>query len=316
VIGSTAEARFTSTGDFLPDDDYFAPPREAFGGDAIALAIGPLHFRLEGLSRFQAERLGGRFAPFVGSSPGSADLIIGLCRAGVASFLRPPTGAEPETYRLGSRAEGGRLLLWSYEFAGWVEPRAGRAMLAIVEEDGPLFDRGLENFLRVMTASFILARDGFLFHASAVVRGGRAFVFFGPSGAGKTTVTHLTRADDGKSGGDTVLSDDLTLVVRRDGRYEACGIPFGMAHHRVPETAGSFPIASFNRLVQSRRVGRERIGGARAVAEVASCLPFVMQETRQADRAMQTVARALETVPVHRLEFRKDDAFWGVVEER
>jgi hypothetical protein len=325
VIGSTAEFRTTATGDFLPGDDYFAEPRDAFGGEAIAMAVGPLRFRLEGLSALQAERLRGRFAPFVEAGEGSADLAIALCRAGVASFLRPPTGTEPETYRLGSRAERGRLTLWSYEFAGWVEPAARRAMLAVVEEDGPLFDRGLENFLRIMTASFVLEHGGFLFHASGVVRGGRAYVFFGPSGAGKTTVTHLSkpkgapgedRGGDGDQGGDTVLSDDLTLVVRRGGRYEACGIPFGLAHHRVPETGGSFPIASFNRLVQSPRVARERIGGARAIAEVASCLPFVMQETRQADRAMQAVALALETIPVHRLEFRRDDAFWSVVEER
>src|SRR2546422_11646120 len=71
-------------------------------------------------------------------------------------------------------------------------------------------------------------------------------LFRSPSGSGKTTVTHL-------SPGDQVLSDDLTLVVRTRGRYEAAGIPFGMAHHRVPDTSGSFPIASLNRLVQRDR---------------------------------------------------------------
>ncbi len=325
MIGSTAEVRAAATGDFLPGDDYFAAPRDAFGSGAITMAVGPLRFRLEGLSRLQAERLCGRFAPFVEAGEGIADLAIALRRAGVVSFLRLPSGSEPETYRLGSRAARGRLALWSYEFAGWVEPAARRAMLAVVEEDGPLFERGLENFLRIMTASFILEHGGFLFHASGVVRGGRAYVFFGPSGAGKTTVTHLSKPigapGENRGGhvvgaGDTVLSDDLTLVIRRGDRYEACGIPFGLAHHRVPETGGSFPIASFNRLVQSRRVARERIDGARAVAEVASCLPFVMQETRQAERALQAVARALESIPVHRLEFRKDDGFWDVVEER
>src|SRR5207247_1225576 len=86
-----------------------------------------------------------------------------------------------------------------------------RPFLALVRAEGPLFDRGLENFLRILTASHILESGGFLLHASGVVRAGRAYVFFGPSGSGKTTVTHL-------SPGDQVLSDDLTLVVRTRGR--------------------------------------------------------------------------------------------------
>lgn len=307
---SATEAReIAHPGDFLPRDDYFDAGLAPFGGDGVGLSIGPLRMRLEGLSKAQAERLRVRYAPFVDQSTGPGDLTIALRRAGVGTFLRLSDAPGSETYRLGSRSAGDRLTLWSYEFAGWVEPRRRQALLALVEEDGPLCDRGLENFLRIMTASFILERGGFLLHSSGVVRDGRAYVFFGPSGAGKTTVTRL-------SPGDTILSDDLNLVIPVDDAYRACGIPFGQAHHRVPATSGAFPIASLNRLVQSPRVGREKIAGARAVAEVASCLPFVMQETGQAARAMETVARALRTIPVFRLEFRKDDAFWDVVEER
>src|SRR5262249_55204742 len=157
-----------------------------------------------------------------------------------------------------------------------------------------------------LTASFVLELGGFLLHASGIVRNGRAYVFFGPSGSGKTTVTHL-------SPNDVVLSDDLTLVVRTCRGYEAAGIPFGMAHHTVPHTRESCPIASFNRLVQSQEVGREPITGARALAEVASCLPFVMQESEQADRAVGALALALGEIPVYRLQFRKESSFWNVV---
>jgi hypothetical protein len=140
------------------------------------------------------------------------------------------------------------------------------------------------------------------------VRDGRAYVFFGPSGSGKTTVTHL-------SPGDQVLSDDLTLVVCNEGRFEAAGIPFGMAHHRVADSHASFPIASFNRLVQSGQVRRRRLQGARALGEIVGSLPFVMQDTLQAAQAMEAVGHALRSVPVHRLEFRKDSTFWQIVEE-
>ena len=295
-------------GEFLPDEAYFASSAEPFGPLSIALSIGPMVMSLDGLSSRQAQALRGRYRPFVVQGVAAPAVRVSLSRAGVDHFLEFRGGGEGETYRLESRATGARLTLWSYEFAGWVEATGHRAALALVSAEGPLFERGLENFLRVLTASFILERGGFLLHASGVVRRGRAYVFFGPSGSGKTTVTDLSPED-------IVLSDDLTLVVLNGGRYEAAGIPFGLAHHRVPETSASFPLASLNRLVQSPEVRREPLSGARAVAEVAGSLPFVMQETAQAALAVDVVARALESVPAYRLHFRKSDAFWGVVEE-
>lgn len=295
--------------DFHPGRSYFEAPARPFGSASVDLGIGPIRMRLEGLSGVQARGLRERFRPFTAEARGAVDLAIGLGGAPVARFLRMPAAGDLETYRLESRTEGARTSLWSYEFAGWVEAGCRRARLDLVDAEGPLFDRGLENFLRVMTAAFILERGGFLLHGSAVVRGGKAYVFFGPSGAGKTTVTDL-------SPDDLVLSDDLTLVAPGpEGGYVAAGIPFGMAHHRVPSTNGSFPIASLNRLVQSLMVRRDRIHGAQAVAEVASSLPFVMQETRQSVLALETVSAALRAVPVYRLQFRKDDQFWGLVEE-
>jgi len=309
VISSLVESTAVDPGgEFVPGDDYFSALEEPFGTESLDLGIGPLRMRLDGLSSRQADALKQRFRPFVVETGGSSDVVIRLRQAGVPGFLRNPNGGRPETYRLESRALADGRALWSYEFAGTIEARGRQALLALVRSDGPLFDRGLENFLRILTASFILDSDGFLLHASGVVRKGRAYVFFGPSGAGKTTVTHL-------SPGDRVLSDDLTLVVRHDGRYEAAGIPFGMAHHHVPDTCGSFPIASFNRLVQSREVRREPLAGARAVAEVASSLPFVMQEASKADRAVDVVASALREIPAYRLHFRRDAGFWDVVEE-
>ncbi len=301
----------SSTGpdsDFRPGSEFFSSAVGPFGEATVTLGIGPLRMRLDDLSEEQAGRIARRFHAFVASRAGTPDVAVAMRQAGVGRFLLWPA-REAEVYRLESRLAGDRLFLWSYEFAGWWERAGLRALLALVRPEGHLFDRGLENFLRVLTASYILEAGGFLLHASGVVRGGRAYVFFGPSGSGKTTVTHL-------SPGDTILSDDLTLVVRRpDGSYEAAGIPFGLAHHRTPETGGSFPIAGFYRLVQSREVALEPLAGARALAEVSGSLPFVMQETRQAAKAIEVVARAIETIPVHRLRFRKDDAFWGAVRE-
>lgn len=297
--------------DFVPDDGYLFSLDRAFGGSRLALGIGPMEIRLEGLSHLQAEELAERFRRFVvatGPERRRPDLVVRLRQAGVERFLALPDGGS-ETYRMGSRDSGRLRHFWSYEFAGWVDLERQEATLALVAASGPPFDRGVENFLRVMTAAFIIDRGGLLVHGSGVVRGGKAYVFFGPSGSGKTTVSNL-------SPGDTVLSDDLTLIVSTPDGFRAAGIPFGMVHHRVPDTNAAFPIASLNRLVQSREVYRERIDGARAVAELGGSLPFVMQRGEEASRALETAGRVVEKIPAYRLHFRRDASFWSVVEER
>src|SRR5438093_1315302 len=169
--------------DFVPGDDYFAALTEPFGTESLGLGIGPLCLRLDGLSWRQAANLEHRFRPFVGHPAGIPDVRVSLRPARVKGFLSSPEVGRLETYRLESRARDDGTALWSYEFAGIVEPARRRALLALVEPEGPLFERGLENFLRVLTASFSLESGGFLLHASAVVRHGRSYVFFGPSGS-------------------------------------------------------------------------------------------------------------------------------------
>jgi hypothetical protein len=304
----TAVERTSVEGEIAPDDRYFSRLRQTFGSASVVLRIGPLEMCLDGLSERQADDLGRRFRPFVAKATARPDVHIVLHPAGVDQFLRMRRDGTSETYRLESRRTGKRLVLWSYEFAGWLDPSDGHAALALVEERGEQFDRGLENFLRVLTAFYILERGGLLLHASGVVRNGAAHLFFGPSGRGKTTVTDLSCED-------VVLSDDLSLVVKNGDGFEAAGIPFGMAHHRVPDSRDSFPIASLNSLVQSLEVKRELLTGGRALAELSASLPFVMRETRQCGRALEVIERLLATVPAYRLWFRKDPSFWTVVDK-
>jgi len=295
--------------DFVPDEGFFSRVRPGFGPHAISVRIGPLRVRLEGLAREQWESLMTRFRPFLdgGAAMPAPDLTVRLTRAGVPAFLAlPATGTE--VYRMGRRTRPGARDCWSYEFAGTVSSTRREAELALVESSGPLFERGLENFLRPLTASFILERGGLLVHGAGVVREGRAYIFFGPSGSGKTTVTQLSPRE-------VILSDDLTLIVAAAGGFRAAGIPFGLAHHHFPDTNESFPIAALVRLIQSPEVRRERLMGARALAEVASCLPFVNQEGGEAAMALEASDRLLRKVPVWRLFFRKDDSFWKVIQE-
>jgi hypothetical protein len=309
LAGAHAGGEVGVPGDFEPGDDYFSLPREPFGDRRLRVRVGPLGFDLTGLSGDQHALLATRFRPFVESSAeaGHAALTIGFSRAGVGGFLAMPREG-PEIYRMGRRVTGSRIAIWAYEFAGTADTDTRLAELALVPAGGPEFERGAENFLRVLTALYILEHGGLLVHGAGVVRDGCAHVFFGPSGSGKTTVTRL-------SPGDTILSDDLTLVVPAAGGYAAAGIPFGMAHHAVPDTSGLFPLAGLHRLVQSPEVRREPLTGALALAELASCLPFVMQDPGRVGAALSNASRLVSSVPVGRLLFRRDPSFWEAAQE-
>jgi hypothetical protein len=293
--------------DFNPDAAWFAAGRPPFGEGTLALRVGPLRFGLEGLSARQRDRFVTQYSPFLEEGSAPDDFRVRFTRAGVETFLRLPAGGE--VYRMPTRLDDGARRWWSYEFAGSLEADRRRAELTIVAEEGPLFDRGSENFLRALTAEFIVTRGGLLLHGAAVVRGGRAYVFFGPSGSGKTTVTRLSPRD-------LVLSDDLTLIVPSEDGFRAAGIPFGMAHHHVPDSNEAFPIAGLHRLVQSADVRRERVQGAAAMAEVIGSLPFVLDGEGHPRAAMENAARLVAATPLWRLHFRRDDAFWNVIEER
>jgi hypothetical protein len=85
----------------------------------------------------------------------------------------------------------------------------------------------IDGVLRILH-SLILAREGgFLVHAASAVRNGRAFLFAGVSGAGKTTISRLAPPDV------VLLTDEISYVrevwgpesgVRSENEYSCGGL--------------------------------------------------------------------------------------------
>jgi len=151
-------------------------------------------------------------------------------------------------------------------------------------------------------------RGGFLFHASGLVRHGKAYLFFGPSGSGKTTVTRL-------SANDLLLNDDCIHITRRNGEFRANGVPFKGRDEGGAENAGDFPIAGLFRLVQSRRVCFEPLSTAAAVSEIVASIPFMSERKEGLERNLAVAEDLSRAVPVGRLQFRLAPDFWNIIEE-
>ncbi|HEU5182488.1 MAG TPA: hypothetical protein VFW45_17005 [Candidatus Polarisedimenticolia bacterium] len=292
--------------EYHPGPDYFDRVCLSRGPHSLRFTLAGLDLKLSGLSTSDRDLIRSRYGCFIRDEAASGAGEIEIVEAEVPGFLKPRGKAEePEYYRLEQTWSDERLVCYSYEFAGWFDPlrRCGKLAIARIDE-GPLH-RAFENFLRVVAAHWFLRRGSLLIHASGVVRGGAAYLFFGPSGAGKTTVTLLSE-------GDLVLGDDLILLQPDGERFEACSVPFRGVYREPPATDRAFPLAAAYRLIQDRRDFVEEIPASRATAELMASLPFVM-EGEGGGRAVEIAARLARHAPVHRLHFRKSAEFWSVI---
>src|SRR5207245_4568712 len=97
----------------------------------------------------------------------------------------------------------------------------------------------IDSLLRIIHTLILAKRGGFLVHAASAVRGERAFLFAGVSGAGKTTISRLAPSDA------TLLSDEISYVRRERDSYLSCGTPFAGELARVGENKSAALRALF-----------------------------------------------------------------------
>jgi hypothetical protein len=294
--------------DFHPALGFFDDLPETFGSQRLRVSVGGITASISGLSPSSKAGLAARYGIFSRGGEGApVDLQVDLRRSPRPDFLRVGTGPELETYRLLTRLESGALLAWSYEWAACLRFERKAAILAVVSDDRVLFDRSLENFLRVAFAHLALAKGGILIHGAGVVRDGRAFVFFGPSGSGKTTATTL-------SSGSRVLSDDLLLITREGSKFRAASVPFRGLLAPPATSEETYPIAGMFRLVKDQADFLEDLGRPQAVGQIVQSLPFVTDRAEAGPRILDVVGDLVNDVPVKKLHFRKDPGFWRVIE--
>ena len=179
---------------------------------------------------------------------------------------------------------------------GWIRPASKHA----IEE--------IDYFLRVVCAVQVFQAGGLLFHAAGVLRHGQVFVFFGPSGAGKTTVSRL-------SGARNVINDDL-IVLYPDATagWNAHSTPFSNPTQVAPLAGQSAPLAGLYRLVQDQQVFLEEISPGQALAEVMASVPVISTHSMYSLDLLTRCQSFLENVPIFRLHFRQDDSFWKVID--
>lgn len=160
----------------------------------------------------------------------------------------------------------------------------------------------LDSLLRVLLSQKLLDASGFLLHACTVVRDGRAYVFTGRSGAGKSTIAR--HAPQGAA-----LTDEISLIRRLGSVWHAFGTPF-WGEFQAGSVNEHYPLAGIYALVQARENRLEALAPKDAVRAL---LPNVLFFSRQpAERAalLQVVADLASSLPVATLRFTREITFW------
>ncbi|MCB0376871.1 MAG: phosphoenolpyruvate carboxykinase (ATP) [Bdellovibrionales bacterium] len=99
-------------------------------------------------------------------------------------------------------------------------------------------DDGFFNFLRFLIPGELLNEGKILFHSSCVVnKQGEAFVFFGPSGAGKTTIAQLCQ-----SAGGNILGDDMNLIYVQQGKLFVEAATVGQRFFSINNFGKRYPV--------------------------------------------------------------------------
>jgi hypothetical protein len=164
----------------------------------------------------------------------------------------------------------------------------------------------IDSVLRIVHSLILATEGGFLLHASSVIRNGRAFLFSGVSGAGKTTLSRLAPPD-------VMLLTDEISYVRRDGDgYRAYGTPFaGELARNGENTSGTISAAFF--LVQGLRNHTDHVAPAAAARRLLRNVLFFAQDPKLVKQLFETAVDFVARVPMKQLTFLPDNAVWDLI---
>ena len=261
------------------------------------------------------------------SHPGGALRIL-TGDAGIASRLEERLGEHLTTSDGATAtlelAAGEARSVWNESLAGRVErgllvpalagvrgsfDLVGRTGRFEIDTEWAWFELHLENVLRMVLVELAAAHGHHICHAAAVAApNGSAWLFLGPSGAGKTTITELA-ADAGLE----PINDDL-VYLSRGPLLEGCAFHGATRIRRF--AAGRRTVAAIFRLRQSEANQVTPIEGAAATREIAGALVTWRQRTRAEQLMVVDFAEAIRReAPVFELAFRRDPGVWRAVRD-
>jgi hypothetical protein len=202
---------------------------------------------------------------------------------------------------LSVRFDAGRWVLERGDFRAELDPalRHGR----IWQSANPY---AIDAAFRIVHSLLLAKQGGLLVHAASVVRNGRAFLFAGVSGAGKTTISRLAPPDA------TLLTDEISYLRREADGYAAYGTPFAGELAQPGENVRA-PLAALYLLSQGPENRIDPVADADALRDVLRCVLFFAHDSELVGHVFDSACNLVQRVPVRRLTFVPDFRVWELI---
>lgn len=292
---------------------------EAWGVESLALDFPGGPYLVEGLDPLAAALAKGRYGALCGPCGDAcftSPARVRFLRPGARDLVPMP---EPHggVYDLGIAYASGTVRLAGRSWEALLRTGSSvEAEVFIAEAVPDDFVAVLENTLRVMAAYRLFEGGGVLLHSAGVVSNGRASLFVGRSGAGKTTFARRSLAE-----GREVLSDDLNAVLPGPDGLRVRRVPFAGELGPELQTAPSrdVPLAGIYALARLPDAEAPAVVSPLPAAEAFGllfCAASGLNGDRGLrDRLLETLPRLLAGVPRGRVAFSLRGPVWSAMEE-
>jgi hypothetical protein len=199
------------------------------------------------------------------------------------------------------RRDGDEWLIERGDFHARWHPRSGRG--SVRQNANPY---SLDSVLRILHSLILAQRGGFLLHAASAICDGRACLFSGISGAGKTTMTRLAPPDV------TLLTDEISYLRPNAEGYSAFGTPFAGELARAGENCTA-PVEALFFLEKGPENRVDELSPAEAVRRLMRNILFFAEDRGLVEKLLATACEFVARVPIRRLTFYPDARVWDEV---
>ena len=214
--------------------------------------------------------------------------------------LTPPAGTSPDDDIRVFR-QGRQWLLQRGDFRAEWDPATRRGRIR--QSANPY---SIDAVLRIVHTLVLAGEGGFLLHAASAVLDGKAFVFAGVSGAGKTTISRLAPPDA------HLLTDEISYVRKEGDGYVAYGTPFAGELAKAGENLKA-PLAAVYLLAQGPENRIDEVSATEAARGLLTNILFFAEDTDLVRAVFQSALQFVELVPVRRLTFVPDARVWELI---
>jgi len=259
---------------------------------SLVIEVGCVPVRLNTTDPEFFHVLENRYAGF-SSSSGTAEIAFDV------EIVPPGTGTSAAEVEVTQR--NGRWKLTRGDFHAEWEPASRRGRIR--QSPRPY---SIDSVLRIVHTLVLARQNGFLLHAASAIRNGKAFLFAGVSGAGKTTISRLMPADV------TLLTDEISYVRKRIDGYVAFGTPFTGELEKLGENV-SAPVAALYLLAKGRENRIEAISPGESVRSLLTNVLFFAREEELVRAAFHAAFEFVSRVPVFQLTFVPDSRVWELI---